>query len=78
MFDETKDILAIICGWVSTVMFIIFGFRFLTYIGSPPDQYFTTLDKVMECRDTNSQKVEELDAICGKIPQVSEFIKEEK
>ena len=78
MSDESKDFLGLFLGMVSVGMLVVFGFRFLSYIGSPEDQYFTTLDKVMECRDTNSQKVEELDAICGKIPQVSEFIEENK
>ena len=78
MSDESKDFLGLFLGLASVGMLMVFGFRFLSYIGSSEDQYFTTLDKVMECRDTNSQKVEELDAICGKIPQVSEFIKESK
>ena len=78
MYDESADFLAVLAGMALTVMLMIFGLRFLTYIGSPQDQYFRTLDKVTECRDTNSQKVEKLDVICGKIPQVSDFIKEEK
>jgi hypothetical protein len=55
------------------------GLGYGAYITSPENQYFTTLKTVMECRkETKPQKVEDLDVICGKIPQVSNFIKEEK
>jgi hypothetical protein len=55
------------------------GLGYAVYIGSPQNLYFTTLKTVMECRKaTKPQKVEELDVICGKIPQVSDFIKEKK
>lgn len=49
------------------------------YITTPQNQYFTTLKTVMECRkSTKPQKVEDLDVICGKIPQVSDFTMEVK
>jgi len=58
---------------------ILGSLGYAVYISSPQNQYFTTLKTVMECRKaTKPQKVEELDVICGKIPQVSDFIKEEK
>jgi hypothetical protein len=65
-----------------TGLFIIslfFTFAAIFYIGSPSDQYFRTLKTVMDCRQTvKPQNVAELDAICGKIPQISDFVKEDK
>lgn len=55
------------------------GLGYGVYITSPQNQYFTTLKTVMECRkETKPQKAEDLDVICGKIPQISDFIKEDK
>jgi len=58
---------------------LFFTFAAISYIASPSDQYFTTLKTVMDCRQTvKPQNVAELDAICGKIPQISDFVKEDK
>jgi hypothetical protein len=79
MYNQTEESISFFIA-VFLGPCIIFGcLGYFVYIGSPQNQYFTTLKTVMECRKaTKPQKVEELDVICGKIPQWSDFIKESK
>jgi hypothetical protein len=55
--------------------------RGLAYIGSPQDIYFTTLNKITNCREAYWAKYPEkatgetLDQICGKIPNISQETK---
>jgi hypothetical protein len=79
MSNQIEEAISFFISFILPVCVICGGIGYFAYIGSPQDQYFTTLKTVMECRKaTKPQKVEELDVICGKIPQVSDFIKEEK
>ena len=79
MSNQIEEAISFVIAVFLPVDIFFGGLVYGAYIGSPQNQYFTTLKTVMECRKaTNSQKVEDLDVICGKIPQISDFIKEEK
>lgn len=41
--------------------------------GSPQDNYRKSFDRTIECRE--KVKTQNVDLICGKIPQWSEFVK---
>jgi hypothetical protein len=45
--------------------------------GTPQDNYRKSFDRTLECREKVKTPTD-IDAICGKIPQWSEFVKESK
>ena len=45
--------------------------------GTPQENYRKSFDKTIECREKVKTPTD-IDAICGKIPQWSEFVKETK
>lgn len=53
------------------------GMAFVTNYGSPQDNYRKSFDRTLECREKVKTPTD-IDAICGKIPQWSEFVKESK
>lgn len=55
---------------------LFFSIGWLTQLGSPQLNYRQSFDKVIECRQA-SKASGNLDEICGKIPQWSEFVKGE-
>jgi hypothetical protein len=55
----------------------ITSLAFLSNYGSPQDNYRKSFDRTMECREKVKTPTN-IDVICGKIPQWSEFKKEEK
>jgi hypothetical protein len=56
---------------------VLFAVAFLFHHGTSRDNYRKSFDRTMECRERVKISTN-IDAICGKIPQWSEFIKEEK
>lgn len=50
---------------------------FTSNYGSPQDNYRKSFDKTIECREKVKTPTD-VDVICGKIPQWSEFAKETK
>jgi hypothetical protein len=52
---------------------LVFAFNY----GSPQENYRKTFDKTIECREKVKTPTD-IDAICGKVPQWSEFVKETK
>ena len=79
MSNQIEEAISFFLAVLLAPIILFGGLGYATYIGSPQNQYFTTLKTVMGCRKaTKPQKVEDLDVICGKIPQVSDFIKEVK
>jgi hypothetical protein len=54
-----------------------FALAFLFNHGTSQDNYRKSFDRTMECRERVKTSTN-IDAICGKIPQWSEFIEESK
>jgi len=50
---------------------------FTSNYGSPQDNYRKSFDRTIECREKVKTQTD-VDVICGKIPQWSEFVKEAK
>lgn len=74
-----KEAISVLIVVILPAGIVFGGMGYGVYTTSPQNLYFTTLKTVMECRkETKPQKVEDLDVICGKIPQISDFIKESK
>jgi hypothetical protein len=79
MFNSIQEATSVVIAVFLPAGVVFGGLGYGAYIFSPQNQYYTTLKTVMECRkETKPQKVENLDVICGKIPQISDFIKEDK
>ena len=51
--------------------------NFMAINGTPQDNYRKSFDRTMECREKVKTSAD-IDVICGKIPQWSDFIKESK
>jgi hypothetical protein len=56
---------------------LLFAVAFLFNHGTSRDNYRKSFDRTMECRERVKTSTN-IDAICGKIPQWSEFIRESK
>ena len=81
MDDEFKYFMLGFTMIVAVPILLVSVTRRLAYIGSPQDIYFTTLNKVTECRKAYWAKYPEkatgetLDQICGKLPNISQEAK---
>jgi hypothetical protein len=82
MDDFDKSAINSIGFMLGVMVLVLASLRYLAYVGSPEDLYFGTLNRVMDCRRAQSvsrtASPEILDQICGKIPNISEFVKETK
>ena len=82
MNDDDKNAIIGISSGICVGMLMFLTMRYIAYVGSPQDIYFTTLNKVMDCRRAQSvvktASPEILDQICGKIPNISDYVKETK
>ena len=61
-------------GGVAAFLWVI---NFMASNGTPQDNYRKSFDRTMECREKVKTSTN-IDVICGKIPQWSEFKKERK
>lgn len=73
-FVSTMIALGFSCGGLG-VLFAAVAFMFNH--GTPQENYRKSFDKTMECREKVKTPTN-IDVICGKIPQWSEFVKESK
>jgi hypothetical protein len=73
-FLSTMFALGVSCGGVGVAFAaVVFMFNH----GTPEDNYRKSFDRTMECREKVKTPTN-IDVICGKIPQWSEFKKESK
>jgi hypothetical protein len=55
----------------------MWGLTFMLNNGTPPDNYRKSFDRTLECREKVKTSAN-IDVICGKTPQWSDFIKGNK
>lgn len=65
-------VLVVLVGSLGT---LFFSMSWISQNGSPQQNYRQSFDKVIECRQASKASAN-LDEICGKIPQWSDFVKE--
>jgi hypothetical protein len=58
---------------ILSIGFVTGSLIFVTNYGSPQGNYRKSFDRTIECRE--KVKTQNVDLICGKIPQWSEFVK---
>ena len=56
---------------------VITSLTFASNYGTPQENYRKSFDKTIECREKVKTPTD-IDVICGKIPQWSEFMRESK
>jgi hypothetical protein len=76
MNEATSTFLLLGFGFGGLAAFIT-ALTFASNYGTPEDNYRKSFDRTMECREKVKTPTD-IDVICGKIPQWSEFKKESK
>ena len=62
---------------IGSVAVLLWAITFMSNSGTPQENYRKSFDRTMECREKVKTPTN-IDVICGKIPQWSEFKKESK
>jgi hypothetical protein len=76
MNESTSTFLAL--GFsLSSLAAVITALTFTSNYGTPQENYRKSFDKTMECREKIKTPTN-IDVVCGKIPQWSEFMRESK